>query len=166
MSINYLEQLLAEWYEYQGFFVRRNVRVGRLARGGYERELDIVAFHPEKMRMVHAEPSMDANSYNERKNRFQRKFDAGRKHIPSLFNGMRLPTNIEQVAVFCCGESTKQFGIADAKVLMIWDLYQEITAELSETSTASSIVPEQFPIVRTLQCVSEWRKTVWPEMKG
>ena len=30
MPGNYLEQLVAEWYEYQGYFVRRNVLVGKM----------------------------------------------------------------------------------------------------------------------------------------
>ena len=41
---NFLEQLVREWYEYQGYFVRQNVNVGKRAKGGYECELDIVAF--------------------------------------------------------------------------------------------------------------------------
>ena len=28
MAHNHLEQMIAEWYEYQGYFVRRNVFVG------------------------------------------------------------------------------------------------------------------------------------------
>ena len=46
MAANYLEQLVAEWLEYQGYFVRRNVLVGKRAAGGYECELDVVAFNP------------------------------------------------------------------------------------------------------------------------
>ena len=45
MPFNYLEQLVAEWYDYKGYFLRRNVLVGKRAQGGYESELDIVAFH-------------------------------------------------------------------------------------------------------------------------
>ena len=55
---NYLEQLVAEWYEYQGYFIRRNVMVGKLPGGGYEGELDIVAFHPEKKHLLHIEPTL------------------------------------------------------------------------------------------------------------
>ncbi len=36
---NFLEQLVAEWYEHQGYFVRRNVQVGKRTKGGYEGEL-------------------------------------------------------------------------------------------------------------------------------
>ncbi len=40
---NYLEQLVAEWYEYQGYFVRRNIPEAPRPNGGYDSELDIVA---------------------------------------------------------------------------------------------------------------------------
>jgi hypothetical protein len=59
---NFLEQLVAEWYEFNGYFVRRNVLVGRRSRGGYECELDVVAFNPEEKHLVHIEPSVDQRS--------------------------------------------------------------------------------------------------------
>ena len=40
MADNYLEQLVAEWYEYKGYFVKKNLWVGKLSSGGYECELD------------------------------------------------------------------------------------------------------------------------------
>jgi hypothetical protein len=39
---NHLEALVAEWYEVRGYFVRRNVQVGKRPKGGYECEFDIV----------------------------------------------------------------------------------------------------------------------------
>ena len=83
--VNFLEQLAAEWYEFNGYFVRRNVLVGRRERGGYECELDVVAFNPKERRLIQVEPSMDAHSWKKRESRFQKKFAAGRKHIPTLF---------------------------------------------------------------------------------
>jgi hypothetical protein len=56
---NFLEQLVAEWLEYRGYFVRRNVKVGKRKKGGYEGELDIVGFHPLQKHLVHYETSMD-----------------------------------------------------------------------------------------------------------
>ena len=67
MAINYLEQLVAEWYEYQGCFVRRNIHVGKRPKGGYECELDLVAFNPALRHLVHIEPSMDADSWKKEK---------------------------------------------------------------------------------------------------
>lgn len=58
--MNFLEQPVSEWYAYQGYYVRENVRVSPRDRGGYKGELDVVAFHPETGELVHVETSMDA----------------------------------------------------------------------------------------------------------
>lgn len=50
-----MEELVAEWFEYCGYIVKRNERVGRRAAGGHEGELDIVAFNPEKNHLIHIE---------------------------------------------------------------------------------------------------------------
>ena len=55
MSGNHLEELVAECYQLQGYFVRRNVQVGKRLQGGYECELDVVAFHPGLQKLVHVE---------------------------------------------------------------------------------------------------------------
>jgi hypothetical protein len=34
--MNYIEQLISEWYEYKGYYVRRNIKVGRRKSGGYD----------------------------------------------------------------------------------------------------------------------------------
>src|SRR5713101_5580816 len=70
LPINFLEQLVAEWYEYRGFFVRRNIHVGKRTAGGHEGELDVVAFHPVEKRLVQIETSMDAGSWADREKAF------------------------------------------------------------------------------------------------
>ena len=99
MANNYLEQLTAEWYEYQGYFVRRNVRAGKLPKGGYECELGVVAINPESEHLVHIEASMDAWSWKEREKNYVKKFQAGKKHIPGLFKGLNVPSKIDQIAL-------------------------------------------------------------------
>ncbi len=37
--MNFIESLIAEWLAYNGYFVRRNVKVGRRPEGGWEGEL-------------------------------------------------------------------------------------------------------------------------------
>ncbi len=46
--MNFLEQLVAEWYAYKGYFVRTNIKFGKRIRGGYEGEMDVVAFDPKE----------------------------------------------------------------------------------------------------------------------
>ena len=38
--MNHLEQLIAEWLEFTGYLVKRNINVCKLTRGGFEGELD------------------------------------------------------------------------------------------------------------------------------
>lgn len=45
--MNFLEELVAEWYRYKGFFVQTNIKYGlREHKGGYEGEIDIVILDP------------------------------------------------------------------------------------------------------------------------
>jgi hypothetical protein len=102
--LNHLEQLISEWLEYQGYFIRRNVRVGKRAQGGYECELDIVGFDPKTKRLVQYEPSTDADSWDERERRYRKKFKAGKTYIPALFSEFDIDgTKIEHKAVFLFG---------------------------------------------------------------
>lgn len=158
MATNYLEQLVAEWYEYKGYFIRRNINVGRRERGGYECELDIVGFHPTKNHLVQVEPSVDASSWAEREKRYRKKFEAGRKYIPSLFEGFILPEEIEQIAVFAYATKKNYETLAGGKIVLMTDLLEEIFSELKSRSILSSSIPEQQPILRTLQIVAHYRK--------
>lgn len=155
--MNFLEELIAEWYEYSGYFVRRNVRVGRRSAGGHEGELDVVAFHPVDRRLVHIEASMDADSWPEREKRFARKFSAGDRHIRNLFEGLEIPPEIEKRAVFGIGSRKNRSSLAGAEVVLLRDFLQEVLDGLRKASWSSQAVPEHFPILRTLQVSWEYR---------
>lgn len=164
MAGNFLEQLLAEWYEYNGYFVRRNVLVGKRARGGFDCELDVIAFHPQKRHLVHLEPSMDASSWAERERRYEKKFKAGREYIPGLFTGLDLPRDIEQVAVLVFASKRNHRTLAGGRILLASELLEEIFANLSETHIAHNAIPEHLPILRSLQFVASYRDDVWRAM--
>lgn len=165
MANNFLEQLVAEWYEYRGYFVRRNVTVGKRRAGGYECELDVVAFNPAIRHLAHIEPSMDAESWQTRERRFRRKFEAGRKYIPGLFPGFELPPEIEQVAVLAFGSKVNHPTLGGAKVLLVSDLMREILEDLSDKKIAENAVPEHHALLRTLQFVVEYRKRVFATLR-
>lgn len=165
MPNNFLEQLVAEWYEYQGYFVRRNVPVGRRTKGGYECELDVVAFNPAKRHLAHIEPSMDAESWETRERRFRRKFEAGRKHIPDLFPGFQLPQEIEQIAILLFASKVNHPTLGGGKVLLVPELMREIMEDLSEKKIATNAVPEHHALLRTLQLVVEYRKKVFATLR-
>jgi hypothetical protein len=160
MAGNHLEDLIAEWYEFRGYFVRRNVLVGPRAAGGYECELDVVAFHPVLKHLVHLEPSLDADSWEKREHRFTKKFAAGRRYIPGLFEGIVLPSELEQHAVLAfVGQETRP-TLGGGQLVPAATVLGEIIRGIAGRRLAKSAVPEQFPLLRTLQYVTEFKGTV------
>jgi len=157
---NHLEQLVAEWYEYRGYLIQRNVRVGPRRNGGHECELDVIAFNPRTQHLVQIEPSADTNKQSVRESRYRKKFDAGKKYIPSLFAGLTIPTDIEQIGVFLYGASKP--GIAGGRMMLVSELLAEIMTALKGVSISKKAVSENFPLLRTLQLASEFRNNITP----
>jgi len=161
---NYLEQLVSEWYEFQGYFVRRNVFVGPLKKGGYEGELDVVAFHPILKELVQVEPSMDANSWSKREIRYKKKFNAGKKYIPKLFTGIETPNNIRQIALFGYMGKNPRRSLAGGEVITLREFLKEICDNIKSNRTATNIIPESYPILRTIMFIAEHRRDIFPSL--
>jgi len=160
MTGNHLEQLVAEWYEIQDYFVRRNVQVGKRARGGYECELDIVAFRPGDKQLVHIEPSMDSDSWEKRMQRYSKKFQAGRRYIPGLFEGLKLPKKIDQIALFAYG-GAKIGSVGGGRVMLIQEFMLQVLEYLRDQRVRSAAIPEGYPLLRTLQFAAEYWPGTW-----
>jgi len=56
--MNFLEQLISEWYAHKGYFVRTNIKFGRLSHGGWKGEIDVVAYEPKSKEFIHVETSI------------------------------------------------------------------------------------------------------------
>lgn len=147
--MNYIEQLISEWYEYKGYYVRRNIKVGRRKSGGYDGELDIVAFNPVTKHLVHVEPSADTDSWIKREQRYRKKFELGRKHIPTIFEGLDIPKKFDQEAVFMWGGKTQE-TLAGGRVLLLVDYFKVIKKDLASKRADKEIVPENLSLIRTL----------------
>ena len=161
MSANYLEQLAVEWYEFRGYFVRRNVPVGRGEEGGHEAELGVVAVDPAAGRIVHVEASMDAHSWDVREQRFGKKFAAGRAHLPAAVGGLA-EGRLEQIALIALGSRVNHPTLGGGEVLTLAEFLVEILAGLVDGGAAAAPVPQQYPILRTLQFVAEHRRALLP----
>lgn len=148
--MNFLEQLVSEWYSYRGYYVRENVRVGLREKGGYEGELDVVAFRPESGEIVHLETAMDALSWKRRREIFSRKFRKGEEYIPDHFPADK---KIRQEAVFGYPRTTRdpqRLG-EDVMTYLMPELMEEIESKLAQSSVESGIVPENLPLLRARQ---------------
>jgi hypothetical protein len=152
--MSHLENLIHEYYLWQGYTVCRNRKVGRLSHGGYEGELDIVAYHPATGHLIHLEPSIDGHSWSTRESRYQKKFLAGKKYVfAEVFPWLNPNTNLEQVAVLVSCPSSRT-ELAGAKIQTIDQLVREVCERVAQEGVMSSrAIPEQFPLLRTIQLV-------------
>jgi hypothetical protein len=160
MPGNHLEELVAEWYQLQGYFVRRNVQVGKRSQGGYECELDVVAFHPAQKKLVHVEPSLDADSWTKRELRYAKKFEAGRRYIPSLFAGLTLPCEPEQIPLFVFGGPART-TLAGGRVVLIKDFMRAVLHGIRGRRVNETAIPEEYPLLRTLQFAAQYWPIAW-----
>lgn len=153
MPSNHLEDLVAQWYEYKGCFVRRNVLVGKRAKGGWEGELDVVVFDPKTRRIKHIETSGDSNRWDVREKRFRHKFEMGRQHIPGLFNGLGDIGEIESIAVLSNVGGTSVKSVGGGRVVPLRVFLEPLVDELKKQPWLRQAVPESFPLIRTMQMV-------------
>ena len=98
--MNHLEKLTRQYYDWKGYLVKGNIKVGRLPHGGWAGELDVVAYNPQTEHLVHVEPSIDADSWSKREIRFEKKFQSGREFIyTDVFPWLSSETPLEQIAI-------------------------------------------------------------------
>ncbi len=148
--MNHLEQLVGEWLQYRGYFVRNSVQVGKRPNGGFDGELDVVAIHLVKQHLVHAECSLDTWSLAERERKFEAKFERGRRYIKDVFKGLSIPTQLDQIAILQFPNADVE-SVGGARLVSVRDLTLEIFDGLKGTSPASGAVPTNLPLLRTLQ---------------
>lgn len=150
--MSHLEDLIAEYYDWKGYLVKRNIKVGKLGHGGWEMELDVMAFDPHTGHLVHIEPSIDAHSWHVREQRFAKKFNAARKYIFSeIFTWLDSSMEVEQIAVLVSHPKGRD-KLAGAKIISIDELMVEMRREILACGiVAKNAIPEQYPNLRTMQ---------------
>ena len=146
----HLEDLLVEWYQWQGYIVRQNIFVGRRQNGGWDGELDVVAYHPQTRHLLHVEASLDAHSWAKREARFTKKFTAARQAAHSeVFPWLTPDIVLEHLGVL---PSARAAGLAGAAVLSVDDLMALIVAKIREHGVAAkAAIPEQYALLRAIQ---------------
>jgi hypothetical protein len=166
---NHLEDLVAEWLEFNGYFVRKSVLVGPRPNGGFEGELDVVAVHPITKHLLHVECSLDAHPWDRRELRFANKFERGRKYIGSVVGGFELDGEPDQVALLQMGGGRSHVG--GARIVWVSDFIAEIMTALATKSPLKSAIPSTLPLLRTMQLAAQphgraVRGTLLPLIEG
>jgi len=149
--MNHLERLTRQYYDWKGYLVKGNIKVGRLSHGGWAGELDIVAYHPQTKHLVHVEPSIDAHSWEKRKQRFEKKFRLGRKYIfTNVFPWLKQKeTPLEQIAMLITSSRKELCG---AQVISIDEFIGQVKTEIMDLGImAKNAIPEEYDLLRTIQ---------------
>ena len=150
--MSHLESLIAEYLEWQGYLIRRNTKIGRRERGGWEMELDVVGFHPQTKSLVHYEPSLDALTWDRREERYEKKLQLAKKYMfTELFPWLPRSTPLEQIAIFYNHPKGRD-QIAGARIMSIDELVAEIKSRVVERGPMiRNAISEQYPLLRTIQ---------------
>jgi len=125
---------------------------------GWDVELDVLAYSPSDQRLIHIETSGDANSWQERKERFlKKKFILSHKEYELLIGSS--VKQIEKIAIVGWSPTRNDLNWRDdIKVVLIPQLLEKITTKLKETSPLKQAVPESFPLLRAMQMVLAFGK--------
>jgi hypothetical protein len=151
---NHLETLISQYYDWKGWVVRKNVKVGKRPKGGWEGELDVVVYDPKSGRVIHYEPSTDASSWTDREIKYKRKFDMGRRYIfKDIFPWLKPGFNLEQIAVFF-RVPTDRKTFQGGKAISIDELVKTIRDDIEKLGRiGQNAIPEQYDLLRTIQLV-------------
>ena len=129
--MNHLEQLVSEWLQYNGYFVRVSVPIGPRLKGGFEGELDVVGLNVLKKHLLHVECSLDSLSKEKREARFAQKFERGRKYIKDIFKGLEVPENTDRIALLQYAKPTTEL-VGGARLVTVRQLIGEILDGLKD----------------------------------
>jgi len=148
--MNHLEQLVVEWLQYNGYFVRASVQVGPRSKGGFEGELDVVGLKFTTNHLIHVECSLDSAGWQKRESMYLKKFMCGRRFVKDVFKGITIPEKLDQVALLQYA-SGKQREIGGQRLVTAKEFIREIFDGLIGKTPGSGAVPSTFPLIRTLQ---------------
>jgi len=153
--MNFLEEIAAEWYEYSGYFVRSNIKTLKREKGGWDGEIDVLAFHPGDKELIHVETSGDAAPWPARKDRFlNKKFVYGHKDYERIV-GAGI-SEVQKIAVvgYCRMTEFSLDWRDDIEVFLVPKFLQMIADDLRNKNLMRQGVPEGYPLLRTIQMIT------------
>ncbi len=154
--LNFLEQVVAEWFNFKGYFVKTNIRFGKGSHGGVEGEMDVIAFCPKTKEFVHVEASTSAASWTKQCAAIEKKFDSAGQHYDDMFEFLRSPTRRIAIAGFgrvAPARPKERLGESGIMLESIPELFRKIIADLQDQPVAKGTIPENLTILRSIQIV-------------
>ena len=112
--------------------------------------MDVVVYHPESLTLLHIETSMDADSWEVRHKRFERKFITADPYYREIFKFEI--KKIETMVILGLSVPKKQPSLWNiVQVKYIPYFIEEITDYLSQYSPLNHAISESYPLLRAMQ---------------
>ena len=148
--MNFLEQLVSEYYQHRGYYVRVNVRALKRLQGGWDGELDVLAFHPQNNELIHVEPSWDSHKWDKREARFRKKFRYTKKMYEDILG---LPINKLRQRAITGGtlKIPKNTDWGSIEVLTVPMFISEVKTYLLDKRPSEKVIPENLLCLRSMQ---------------
>ena len=155
--MNYLESLAAEFYEYKGNFVRRNVKTRKRPRGGYDVEIDVLAYQPKSKKLFHVETSGAATTWkSQREIILKKKFDLSKEEYEAELSCKI--SKIKKVMIIGWAKTEQAYFDQEIKVIPIPAFINEVADKLKGKIPTKQIVPEHYPLLRSIQMAQHYIK--------
>jgi len=152
--MNFLEQLTGEWFTYKGYFVRTNIKMNKRSKGGWDNELDVLAYSAKEGELIHVESSWDALTWAQRKERFLKKKFVYKHEEYEALVGAKI-FRLRRMALVGLGWSAKtpsDLAWGDGiEVVLIPHFIAAIGKQLAGKDPLKDVVPEGFPRLRAIQ---------------
>jgi hypothetical protein len=149
--MNFLEQLASEWYAYNNYFVRTNIKYGYRNKGGFVGEIDVAAYKPKENLLVHVEASMDDDTWEERKERMSEKFNKARPYYTDIFKFDIVMIERIAIAGYSWGEANPSYFGDDIKLVLVPDFIRKVTQKMSEYTPVQKKIPGESGLLRAIQ---------------
>jgi len=149
--MNVFEQLVSEWYEYQGYFVRRNNTIGHA-------ELDALAYLPDKRLVVHIETGKDAETGPSVDAKILRKM----RFLPAEYaRALNCQVDdVKKIAIYGWQRTkAKPRQLGDVTVITLADFVRDINDTLKRLNTRVETITQNYPLLSAMQ----W--SLWAEAK-
>ncbi len=151
-STNFLEELVAEWYEYNGHFVRRNVWYGNGPKGGRKGDMDVLAFNPKRKVFVHVEADGSSDKLSIVLKRLGNKFGTATSHYAQFVRGFKVEKAAVVTAVAAIKKNCKLPKNMNAVTIMTCsELTVKIIKVLKGKNPNNAVIPESWPLLRAIQ---------------
>ncbi len=168
MYQNFLEELIYEYLDFKGCFVKRNIKLRKRKKGGFDREIDILALDTRNCIVYHIETSFATNkSWDQTIEDFKRKkFDIKKKEYAQLVGLKTNKIQIIKVAILLNvpkqKEERNRFKKETKSILYS---VEEIIKEIKEYITScfenplKEAIPEKYPLLRTIQFIHHFTES-------